>query len=105
MGKKQKMNKRFKNPRLDAVIDAEILCFTCKTFYTIHDMFHSMREDLKEFDIEVLKGSGIHLSGMICPNCFSKDLDFDLVLTNPKYDIKELIESRMREKEGKEEDE
>ena len=56
-------------------LEAEVVCLTCKLFFTIHDIGKNLGDG---------DGSGFHISGMGCPNCERKTLDFDLISVTPK---------------------
>jgi hypothetical protein len=70
-------------------LDLECACLICGTYFTVHDIEHTGGKEI---------GSGWHISGMTCPNCGQKELDFDLIRVEAKYPIKDLIESRRKER-------
>jgi hypothetical protein len=74
-------------------LDADIVCLTCKTFFTIHDFGkHVIREP----------GAGYHISGIECPNCRGKNLDFDImsVEKNEENSSQTVVEFRLKERSG-----
>jgi hypothetical protein len=88
---KSRMSEEQEKVRIE--LNAEIVCLTCKTFFTIHDFGKHMLHEA---------GAGYHISGIGCPNCKSKDLDFDImsVAKTGGNSSQAVIEFRLKERNG-----